>query len=74
MNETDLFVRHSNERIASLETKVADLRDDQQKIIEKLDELLALKNRGLGAFWFVSAIFGTSLLGAMTLVLQWIKK
>lgn len=47
--------------------KKAALRD------KKLDELLELKNKGMGAFWLASLIIGTSLVTAATAVLNWFK-
>jgi len=42
-----------------------DMKENQDKMLEKLDDLLALKNKGLGAFWlasiFIGAIFASFL-------------
>lgn len=53
------------ERIASLETTVADMKDtvaELKSCIEDMkktmEELLALRNKGAGVFWFLSTIVG----------------
>jgi hypothetical protein len=68
------------ERITTLEAEVSFLRqelremkDDTKATNAKLDVLLALRNKGAGAFWLASVIFGTSLVGFATIVLSWIK-
>lgn len=52
------------ERIAVLETKNKTTEDRLKNIEEKLDELLTLKSKGIGAVWLIGIIFGSSLLGA----------
>jgi hypothetical protein len=52
--------------IANLETKIASLDT-------KIDELLGIKNKGVGAFWLASTLLGTSLIGAITWIVGLIK-
>lgn len=61
------------ERISSLEMEVSYLREDIRSMNESVKELLAFRNRGIGAFWLASALFGTSVIGLVTLVIGWIK-
>jgi hypothetical protein len=65
------------ERIAVLETQVSNLATTQAKqheaITEKLDELLALRHKGVGAFWVASSLLGTGILGALYSFFNWIK-
>lgn len=61
------------ERNTALEVQVQDLRVDVQVMTKKIDDLLALRNQGAGVFWFASVIFGTTLLGLITMVIGWIK-
>jgi len=61
------------ERIAVVEHKVEQLSQDVQKMDAKLDQLLELKAKGMGAFWFASLIVGTGVAGMFTTVLAWIK-
>lgn len=58
------------ERLASLEAQVSELRDEQQKMIGKLDELLSIKDKGVGAFWFVSAIFGSGIVASVVAIIN----
>lgn len=59
------------ERIARLEERVTELGVRMDRIEGKLDELLALKNKGAGAFWLASIIFGAGMVGIVTSLLQW---
>lgn len=72
------------ERIAILELKVHQLGEELAKHAEetrreaatlgtKLDGLLVLKNKGMGAFWLASIIFGSSIVGALAVAIGWIK-
>lgn len=62
------------ERLAALETSYALLSVQVQNIDSKLDDLLALRNRGLGAFWLASALLGTSFIGFVTMMVGWFHK
>lgn len=61
------------ERITALETKVEQLTKDVQDMNQKLDDLLALRNKGVGAFWLASSLFGASLVGVLGLLISWFK-
>ena len=61
------------ERIASLEIKVNDLATSINSMENKLDDLLALKNKGAGVFWLFSTIMGTGILGLGVQILDWFK-
>ena len=63
------------ERLVRMETEVMALKDsfDEHKqetnkkfeeINTKLDDLLALRNKGLGVFWIISTLVGTGIVGA----------
>jgi glycerol-3-phosphate responsive antiterminator len=62
------------ERIAILETHIQTLQDEMKEIArkneerhidmsKKLDDLLGLKNKGVGAFWLASSLTGVGILG-----------
>lgn len=59
------------ERIAALEVKVSELLTQQQKSNEKLDELLAMRHKGIGAFWLASTLLGTGLVGFVVQLISW---
>ena len=61
------------ERLATLEAKLVHYEDRQQEVLDKLDELLGLRNKGIGAFWVVSAITGTGMIGIILSALEWLK-
>jgi len=61
------------ERIRALEVQMTHLMEMMSKQNEKLDELLGLKNRGVGAFWLASALAGTGIIGVLVSVVEWIK-
>ena len=68
-----LPVKTQIERIATLEAIVELMRQEQEKTNTKLDDLLALRNKGVGIFWLVSGLVGIGLSGAITLMVGWIK-
>lgn len=61
------------ERIAVVEHKVEKLREEVQNMDAKLDQLLELKAKGMGAFWFASLIVGTGVAGLFTTFVAWLK-
>ena len=72
------------ERIAQLETLVEVLRDEQrahilavkqesEKTNKKLDELLMLRAKGVGAFWLASTLLGTGIVGMIVSIVEWFK-
>lgn len=65
------------ERIAVLEVQVKELSERFDKhasdTSKKLDDILALKNKGLGAFWFASALVGSGILTVILGVINWMK-
>lgn len=61
------------ERITALEVKVDSLMHNQEAIKEALDELLSLKNKGMGAFWLVSILFGSAFGVAISYISDWFK-
>lgn len=61
------------ERIASLETQVNNLSGDVQELSAKIDSLLELKNKGMGAFWLASVLVGAVFTGLVTVVSDWFK-
>lgn len=60
------------ERITALEVRVSDLQKGQQEIKQKLDDLLAMRYKGIGAFWLASTLVGTGIVGFVTNFFQWI--
>ena len=61
------------ERIAVVEHQVSKLVHDVKSMDEKLDQLLELKAKGMGAFWFASLIVGTGVAGMFSPFLAWFK-
>jgi hypothetical protein len=58
------------ERMARVETELKELKaafnEHKIEVNSKLDELLALKYKGAGAFWLASALIGTGIVGFIT--------
>lgn len=54
------------ERVARLEQQMEQLNE----IRDKLDELLELKHKGLGALQFVGILLGSGVIGVIALVLN----
>jgi len=59
------------EKVAVLELEVRLLRENLQNITNKLDELLALRQKGLGAFWLASTLLGTGIVGAVVAIINY---
>lgn len=51
------------ERIARVEEQVYQLKVKVDRLEGKIDQLLELKDKGAGAFWFASALIGTGVVG-----------
>ena len=51
------------ERLAVLALKVKEVTETSKRIESKLDEILDLKSKGLGAFWLASTLLGTGIVG-----------
>jgi len=65
--------KSAEERLALLEYKDELKERTLEAMDQKLDELLALRQKGMGAFWVASSILGTGIIGAIALVVQWLK-
>lgn len=61
------------ERLAVVEVKFQALKDDVDQANAKLDELLALKAKGAGAFWLASSLFGVGFSFILTYISDWFK-
>lgn len=61
------------ERIMALEVRVAEVQRQQTVINDKLDELLDMRNKGIGAFWLVSTLLGTGIVGFTVQFISWLK-
>lgn len=73
-------LRTNPERITALEVEVFHLRNTVTDLLEetkaqneKLDSLLELKQKGMGAIWFASAILGSGLMGAIYFLTSWLR-
>lgn len=61
------------ERIAILEEQVVAIKSKVDSIDNKLDEIIALRNKGVGAFWLASALLGTGIVSFLHVVFDWFK-
>jgi hypothetical protein len=59
-------------KIAALEAEVNSLKTQLTSMDHKLDDLLALKHKGAGAFWSASVIFGISITAFVEAVKGWV--
>lgn len=59
--------------LALLKYRLDELEKKVTGIDDKLDELLALRSKGMGAFWLGSLLFGTSIIGFLTAMISWMK-
>ena len=65
--------RTQAERIHALEVQVIDCKDEIKALAGKIDSLLELKHKGMGAFWIASIFIGAVFTGIVTFVTEWIK-
>lgn len=61
------------ERLSALEVEVKQLQTTMQDVDTKLDDLLALRHKGMGAFWLATSLLGTSLMGILGHLFGWFK-
>ncbi len=61
------------ERIRALEVRVEQLSSEISDMNKKLDDLLALRDKGVGAFWLAAALFGTGIAGLGNLLISWLR-
>lgn len=59
------------ERIAALEVRVSEMQKTQEETNSKLDDLLAMRNKGIGAFWLASTLLGTGIVGFVVQFIDW---
>lgn len=69
----DLNILTLPERVAVLETKVANMEIILNQIDGKLDELIQLKAKGLGAISLVTLLIGSGLIGVIFTVWNMLK-
>lgn len=67
------MTRSEIERLAILETKVSAIEANLGGMDGKLDDLLALRQKGIGAFWLASALAGTGIIGGLSLLWEWLR-
>lgn len=48
--------------------------DDVAEIRADLKDLLALRHKGVGAFWLASALTGTGIIGGVSLIWDWLSR
>lgn len=68
------MTRPEAERLAVLETEMRQTKKQLESMDSKLDDLLALRHKGVGAFWLASALTGTGIIGALSLLWDWLTR
>lgn len=66
--------RSTPERLATIETKQKAMEKTIDSMDAKLDDLLALRHKGAGAFMLASALFGTGIIGGISLLWDWLSR
>lgn len=56
------------ERVTALEIEREQITKDLDEIKGKLDDLLHLKSKGIGAFWLVGLVISSGLLGLFSTI------
>lgn len=62
----------TGERLARVEEQVNELRAKVDSMDDKLDDLLALRYKGAGAFWLAAGLIGAGIIGAIGQFLHYI--
>lgn len=67
-------------RLATLEAEARETRKSTEKleakmtgIDDKLDEILSLKHKGMGAFWLATSLAGIGSISIFAQIIQWFK-
>lgn len=63
-----------NERLAVIEHRLNTVESNYKAIDQKLDQIVSLRDRGMGAFWLASALVGIGGLSLVSLAFKWIKE
>lgn len=71
INET--VIDHAG-RIATLETEVISTKEDLKEIKDKLDALLHLKSKGMGALALVSLLISSGVVGLVVAVMNFVNR
>lgn len=49
-----------------------EIKAQNKELSEKMDDLLALRNKGAGVFWLVSSLIGAGIVGGAVQFVKWI--
>lgn len=71
-DQSDINIQLS-ERVAVLETNSVATTDKLESIEEKLDNLLELKAKGMGALGLVSLVVGSGILGLIAIIFNFFR-
>lgn len=61
------------ERLVVLETKFETMENSLKKIEVQLEDLLTLREKGMGAFWVASSLLGTGIVGVVIMFINWVR-
>lgn len=64
----DVLIEHKDET----QKRFVEVNGQFNSVNTKLDELLALRNKGAGVFWMVSSLMGVGLVGGVASLFRWI--
>lgn len=62
---------NQGERIMAVEVRIEKVERKVDEMNEKLDDLLALRHKGVGAFWLASTILGTGIVSLIMQLMSW---
>ncbi len=68
------MTRTETERLAVVETELAGMKAMLTEVRDSQRDMVALRNKGIGAFWVASTLLGTSIVGTLTFAWEWIGK
>jgi hypothetical protein len=59
------MTQSEGERIARVEAEVSEINRRLDSMESKLDDLLAIRYKGAGAFWLATTLVGTGIIGLL---------
>jgi hypothetical protein len=61
------------ERITAVEVRLLAVEKTVEGMDKKLDDLLALRYKGQGAFWLAAMLLGTGIVGAISQLIHYLR-
>lgn len=64
----------NDQQFHKVNEQFTEVNEKFKEVNDKLDQILTLRDKGVGAFWLASVIFGTGIVGALAACFNWMWK